>query len=195
MNVKAMVLKAAKDLYKLKLVAGTSGNISMRNPNKKDSFYITPSGMSYEDMTEEDIVEINSKGEPVNKNQKPSSEWPMHINVYLNYDKYNAIVHTHSPFATGFAVNNQEIPTILIEMTPFLGGDIKVAPFAKAGSQELAEIIIPYLDDRNSCLLANHGTISCGATMNDAFLSAEYVEDAAKIYYYAKTSGNPVILK
>ena len=80
-------------------------------------------------------------------------------------------------------------------MKPFLGGDIKVAPFRPAGSMELAEVIIPYLEDRAACLLANHGVIAAGKTMESAFVAAEYVEDAAKIYYYAKTSGVPVILE
>lgn len=196
MDEKKIILDAAKKLYELKLVAGTSGNISMRNLNgEEDSFFITPSGLGYEGMVSEDIVEVDSNGVPKNPAQKPSSEWQMHLEVYKNYPEINAIVHTHSPFATGFAVNRQDIPLILIEMRPFLGGDLKVAPFAPAGTEELAKSIIPYLKDRNSCLLANHGTISCGKDMEEAFTASEYVEDAAKIYYYAKTSGTPVILK
>ena len=146
-------------------------------------------------MTEEDIVEIKREGKPINPNQKPSSEWKMHIEVYKKYPYINAIVHTHSTIATAFAVNHQDIPLILIEMKPFLGGDIKVAPFKPAGSKELAEVIVPYLENRTACLLANHGVIAVGKDMESAFVAAEYVEDAAKIYYYAKTSGNPVILE
>ena len=119
----------------------------------------------------------------------------MHVCVYERFKKYNAIVHTHSTFATSFAVTHEDIPLILIEMRPYLGGDLHVAPYRPAGSKELGEVILPYLEDRNSCLLANHGTISCGETLEDAFMAAEYVEDAAKIYYYAKTSGTPVIIK
>lgn len=195
MNGKKIVLDAAKKLYNEKLVAGTSGNISLRNIEKgEDSFYITASGLSYDTMTEDDVVEINSEGIPVNLNQKPSSEWKMHMEVYKKYPNVNAIVHTHSTIATGFAVNHQDIPLILIEMRPFLGGDVKVAPFRPAGSKELAEVILPFLEDRTACLLANHGVITVGKDMESAFIAAEYVEDAAKIYYYAKTSGTPVIL-
>lgn len=195
MNEKKIILEASKRLYNLKLVAGTSGNISYRNSkDKENSFYITPSGLSYEDMKEEDIVEMDKDGIPKIALQKPSSEWQMHIEIYKNYPKINAIVHTHSPIATGFAVNHQTIPLILIEMKPFLGGEVEVSPFRKAGSKELGEVIIPYLKDKNACLLANHGVIAVGKTMEEAFLAAEYVEDAAKIYYYSKTSGVPVIL-
>ena len=195
MNVKEMIVEAGRKMYNTGLVAGTSGNISMRNPDKEDSFFITPSSMAYDQIQEHDIVEINSKGEPYIKGQRPSSEWQMHVSVYKRFEKYNAIVHTHSTFATSFAVTHENIPLILIEMKPYLGGDLHVAPYRPAGSKELGEVILPYLEDRNSCLLANHGTISCGETLEDAFMAAEYVEDAAKIYYYAKTSGTPVIIK
>ena len=195
MNVKEMIVEAGRKMYNTGLVAGTSGNISMRNPDKEDSFFITPSSMAYDQIQEHDIVEINSKGEPYIKGLRPSSEWQMHVCVYERFKKYNAIVHTHSTFATSFAVTHEDIPLILIEMRPYLGGDLNVAPYRPAGSKELGEVILPYLEDRNSCLLANHGTISCGETLEDAFMAAEYVEDAAKIYYYAKTSGTPVIIK
>ena len=195
MNVKEMIVEAGRKMYNTGLVAGTSGNISMRNPDKEDSFFITPSSMAYDQIQEHDIVEINSKGEPYIKGLRPSSEWHMHVCVYERFKKYNAIVHTHSTFATSFAVTHEDIPLILIEMRPYLGGDLHVAPYRPAGSKELGEVILPYLEDRNSCLLANHGTISCGETLEDAFMAAEYVEDAAKIYYYAKTSGTPVIIK
>lgn len=195
MNVKEMIVEAGRKMYNTGLVAGTSGNISMRNPDKEDSFFITPSSMAYDQIQEHDIVEINSKGEPYIKGLRPSSEWQMHVCVYERFKKYNAIIHTHSTFATSFAVTHEDIPLILIEMRPYLGGDLHVAPYRPAGSKELGEVILPYLEDRNSCLLANHGTISCGETLEDAFMAAEYVEDAAKIYYYAKTSGTPVIIK
>ena len=195
MNVKQMIVEAGRKMYNTGLVAGTSGNISMRNPDKEDSFFITPSSMAYDQIQEHDIVEINSKGEPYIKGQRPSSEWQMHVSVYKRFEKYNAIVHTHSTFATSFAVTHENIPLILIEMKPYLGGDLHVAPYRPAGTKELGEVILPYLEDRNSCLLENHGTISCGETLEDAFMAAEYVEDAAKIYYYAKTSGTPVIIK
>ncbi|MBS9784549.1 MAG: class II aldolase/adducin family protein [Oceanivirga sp.] len=195
MNIKKMIVEAGKKLYDIKLVAGTSGNISMRNPYKEDSYFITPSSMSYDQITEDDIVEINSNGIPYIEGKVPSSEWRMHIEVYKKYENYNAIVHTHSTFATALAVNNEDIPYILVEMKAYLGGDIKVAPFRKAGSVELGEVILPYLEDRNSCLLANHGTVSCGKDLEEAFIAAEYVEDAAKIYYYSKTMGTPKVLE
>lgn len=195
MDLREKLVQAGKKLYNKGLVAGTSGNLSIRNTEKEDSFFITPSSMRYDDITVDDIVEINSQGQPYITEKKPSSEWRMHIEVYKEYPEYNAIVHTHSTFATALSVVHEDIPLILVEMKPYLGGDIKVAPFIPAGTRELGQVILPYLKDRNSCILGNHGTISCGKNIEEAFTAAEYVEDAAKIYYYAKTMGNPRILK
>lgn len=193
MNYKKLLVDYGKKLLDKKLVAGTSGNLSLRG--QADEIYITPSGMNYLEITENDIVKINFKGEILEGDKKPSSEWMMHVEIYKNYPNYNAIVHTHSPIATAFAVSRKKIPLILIEMKPFLGGEIEVAPFKPSGSLELAKSLIPYLKKSNSCLLANHGVVSCGRNIESAFLSAEYVEDAAKIYYYSLNIGDPKIIE
>lgn len=193
MNYKKLLVDYGKKLLDKKLVAGTSGNLSLRGQG--DEIYITPSGMDYLEITEDDIVKINFMGEILEGDKKPSSEWMMHVEIYKNYPKYNAIVHTHSPIATAFAVSRKKIPLILIEMKPFLGGEIEVAPFKPSGSLELAKSLIPYLKKSNSCLLANHGVVSCGKDIESAFLSAEYVEDAAKIYYYSLNIGEPKIIE
>ncbi|MDU7114794.1 MAG: class II aldolase/adducin family protein [Peptoniphilus harei] len=193
MNYKKLLVAYGKKLLDKKLVAGTSGNLSLRG--QADEIYITPSGMDYLEITEDDIVKINFMGEILEGDKKPSSEWMMHVEIYKNYPKYNAIVHTHSPIATAFAVSRKKIPLILIEMKPFLGGEIEVVPFKPSGSLELAKSLIPYLKKSNSCLLANHGVVSCGKDIESAFLSAEYVEDAAKIYYYSLNIGEPKIIE
>lgn len=192
MNYRKLLVEYGKKLLDKNLVAGTSGNLSLRGED--DEIYITPSGMDYLEITEDDIVKINFKGEVLGGDKRPSSEWQMHVEIYKNYPSYSAIVHTHSPFATAFAVCHKKIPLILIEMEAFLGGDIDLAPFHPAGSLELAKSLIPYLNNSNSCLLANHGVLSCGRDMESAFLSAEYVEDAAKIYYYSLNIGDPKII-
>lgn len=193
MNYKKLLVAYGKKLLDKNLVAGTSGNLSLRG--QADEIYITPSGMDYLEITEDDIVKINFMGEILEGVKKPSSEWMMHVEIYKNYPNYNAIVHTHSPIATAFAVSRKKIPLILIEMKPFLGGEIEVAPFKPSGSLELAKSLIPYLKKSNSCLLANHGVVSCGKNIESAFLSAEYVEDAAKIYYYSLNIGEPKIIE
>ena len=193
MNYRKKLVDYGLKMYKSGLVAGTSGNISIKEND--DSYYITPSSMAYDKISEKDIVRIHKDGKAYDSNQRPSSEWQMHIAIYEAYDKYKAIVHTHSTIATAFAVARVDIPLILIEMKPFLGGEIKVAPFAPAGSKNLGQAIIPYLDEANSCLLANHGEVSCGKSLEEAYIAAEYVEDAAKIYYHALQIGKPFVLE
>lgn len=196
MNDREVLLAAAKKLYDLKLVAGTSGNLSLRShdENGREIILITPSSIGYDVMTTEQLVAMSPDGTVLEPGKRPSSEWQMHLALFRAHPHINAVVHTHSPIATGFAVNHQTIPQILIEMGPFIGGDIPLAPFAPAGSAELAEIVTPYFSQRNACLMANHGVLCAGTSMDAAFLVAEYVEDAARIYYYAKTSGTPVVL-
>ena len=81
MNIKKMIVEVGNRMYNTKLVAGTSGNISVRNPEKEDSYFITPSSIPYDQITEDDIVEINSKGEPYIKGLRPSSEWRLHVQI------------------------------------------------------------------------------------------------------------------
>ena len=94
MNYRKLLVDYGKKLLDKNLVAGTSGNLSIRGEDE-NTFYITPSGIDYLEITEKDIVRINSKGESLDKFRKPSSEWRMHIEIYKNYPNYNAVVHTH----------------------------------------------------------------------------------------------------
>ena len=127
-NWKQELLETAKKLYKEKLVAGTSGNISVYNKKTKEML-ITPTGTDYEMMVLDDLVVMKLDGTIMEGHNKPSSEWKMHAKVYVEREDVGGVVHTHSPYATGFAVCNEGIPVILIEMIPFLGGDVQVAKF------------------------------------------------------------------
>ena len=169
MNDREVLLAAAKKLYNMKLVAGTSGNLSMRShdENGNEIMLITPSSISYDIMTEDQLVAVALDGTVLEAGKRPSSEWKMHLALINAYPWINAVVHTHSPMASGFAVNHQCIPFILVEMRYFLGGDIPVAPFAPAGSAELAEIVVPYFTDRKACLMENHGVLCAGAACGD----------------------------
>ena len=146
-------------------------------------------GIPYETMTEDDIVVINIEGKIIEGKHKPSSEWQMHTGIYKNLSNVNAIVHTHSPYATSFAVNHKDIPVVLIEMVPFIGGDIKVSRFELPGTEELGKSVIEKLKDRNACLMANHGVVAIGKNLKEAHIRALYVEDVAKIYSIALNNG------
>lgn len=190
-SLKREVLQIAKKAYEEKLMAGTSGNMSIYD-SESGHMMITPSSYDYSIMEEEDIVVIDLDGNLVEGIHKPSSEWRMHAEIYRQLPEVRAIVHTHSPYATSFAVNHQEIPEVLIEMSIFLKGSIEVSPYAKQGSREVGLNAVPILRKKNACLMANHGVVAVGADIRQAYINSVYVEDTAKIYHMALSVGTPV---
>lgn len=187
-NVKAKILEVAKNSFRQGLFAGTSGNLSAYI-KEKGCVIITPSSIRYETMKLEDLVVIDLDGNIIEGYNKPSSEWQMHCMVYKECDHVASVFHTHSPYATSFAVSGIEIPMILIEMLPFLGGSVPVAGIALPGTDEMGIEAIKFLKDRNACLLSNHGVLTVGNSVDQSYIRAEYVEDAAKIYHYALLNG------
>ena len=186
-EAKKKVLYWSKKGYANALFAGTSGNLSIFLP-ERELVVITPSSVRYDSMLLEDIVVTDFDGNKVEGHQAPSSELKLHMAVYKN-GLAKSVVHTHSPYATAFAVNQKDIPLILIEMIPFLGGEVHCTEFAPAGSIELANIATAGLQEKKVCLLANHGVVAIGDTIEKAYIRAEYVEDAAKICKLAMIGG------
>ena len=180
-EMKKTVLWHAKQAYKEKLFAGTSGNLSVYD-READVMAITPSSLHYGLMQEEDIVIMRLDGTIVEGSRKPSSEWQMHQVIYQNKPEVRAVVHTHSPYATSFAVNHKEIPVILVEMMLFLAGRVRVADFAINGTKEVGDAVVKALYNRKACTMANHGAVAVGESLEKAYLSAIYLEDVAKIY-------------
>lgn len=187
------IQETALRAYNEQLVAGTSGNVSIFD-HEAGIMAITPSNMNYSIMRPEDVVLMKLDGTIVEGAHKPSSEWRMHAGVYAERKDVNAIIHTHSPYATSFAVLHEEIPVILVEMMPFLGGEIPLSQFGMPGTDELAVNANKVLVNRNSCLLMNHGVLVIGKDLDQAYIRAQYVEDAARIYHYAREVGKPVTL-
>jgi ribulose-5-phosphate 4-epimerase/fuculose-1-phosphate aldolase len=188
-ETKKILLKMAHRSYEEALFAGTSGNLSVYD-REKETMIITPSSIPYETMEEEDLVLMRLTGEIIEGKHKPSSEWRMHAAVYKERKDVGAVVHTHSPYATSFAVNRESIPVILIEMIPFLGGDVMVADFALPGTEDVGLEALKVLKGRNACLMSNHGVLAVGETLEQAHIRAIYVEDAAKIYSLARSNGD-----
>ncbi len=185
---KQKIIDTARLSYQMALFAGTSGNLSMYDP-ETGIMTITPSSIAYEILETEDMVLMTLDGEIIEGKSKPSSEWRMHAAVYKNRPEIRAVIHTHSPYATSFAVNGEDIPIILIEMIPFIGGEIPLAQFALPGTEEMGLEALKVLQESQACLLANHGVLAIGENMEQTHLRAVYVEDAAKIYSLAKSNG------
>ena len=188
-EIKKRVLDTTLLSYRQGLFAGTSGNLSEFDP-ETGYLYITPSTYPYEAMTEDDIMVITLDGTIIAGTHRPSSEWRMHAAIYRDMaPEVLTVVHTHSPYATAFAVCRRAIPIILIEMVPFLGGDVPVADFAVPGTDDVGASAVRALTDRNACLMANHGVLAVGKTLDQAHVRAIYVEDAAKICGIAESMG------
>ena len=187
---KKEVIKFAKMLNDKKISALRSGNISMRY---KNGFLITPSGQKYSSLKVKDIVFIKLHGE-YNKNQKPSSEWKFHQDIYISKKKANAIVHSHSTNATALSTHNKKIPPFHYMVALAGGTDIKCAKYATYGTRELSKNILKALKNRSACLIANHGQIAFGRNLSDAFELAEEVDNLAKQYIKALVLGRPKLL-
>jgi len=191
-DYKKQVLEYAQKSFRQGLMAGTSGNLSVLSDDGK--IVITPSSISYAEMTPNDVMVIDHNGTVLEGPHKPSSEWPMYVEIYKNMPEVRSVVHTHSPYATAFAVINESIPLILIEMVFFLKGDIRVAPVAPQGTAKVGKGVVEALKGRGACLMQNHGVVSVGKDLAEAFIRMEYTEDAAKICHMARAIGTPTII-
>ncbi|MGP4092184.1 class II aldolase/adducin family protein [Streptomyces sp. KR55] len=146
------------------LVVGTSGNVSVR---VRDTVLVTPSGVPYDRLTPDDLTAVDLDGRQVRGTLVPTSELPMHLAVYRTTDA-RAVVHTHAVHATAVSTLVRELPAIHY-MAGALGGPVRVAPYATYGTEELAENMLHALADRSGCLLQNHGTLTYGATLDQAY--------------------------
>ena len=187
---KKEIIKFAKMLNDKKLSALRSGNISIRY---KNGFLITPSGQKYSSLKVKDIVFVNLEGE-FNKKQKPSSEWRFHQDIYISKTNAKAIVHSHSTNATALSIHNKKIPSFHYMVALAGGSDIKCAKYATYGTRELSKNILKALKNRFACLIANHGQITFGSSLAEAFELAEEVDNLAKQYIKALLLGRPKLL-
>jgi len=189
---RALIVEYGKKLITSGLTKGTGGNISIYN-RQEGLMVISPSGLDYFETAPEDIVILNLKGEIVDGRRKPSSELEMHSIFYRKREDINAIVHTHSPFATTIAALNWDLPAVSY-LVAYAGPDVRCAKYASFGTPELANSAFEAMKERRAVLLANHGLLAGATDIANAFNIAEEIEFSAEIYYRAKSIGNPVIL-
>ncbi|PID73697.1 MAG: fuculose phosphate aldolase [Desulfobacterales bacterium] len=174
------------------LTTGTGGNLSILN-RRASLMAVTPSGLYYDELTPADIVVAGLNGRVVDGHRKPSSELAFHLAVYEIRPDVNAVVHTHSPWATTLACLGWELPAVHY-LVGFSGHKVPLAPYAAFGTKELAGVVRDHLGDFNALLLANHGLITVGGNIDAAFAAAEEIEFVARVYGQAKAMGDPVIL-
>lgn len=184
------LIKTAQGISPAGLGLGTSGNVSARVDG---GFLITPSAFPYDQCQNEDVVFVGMDGRFQGK-RRPSSEWRFHRDIYASREDANAIVHVHSPACTALACLHKSIPAFHYMIAIAGGDDIRCAAYATYGTQELSDNALKALEARNACLLANHGMISIGEDLRQAFSVALEVEDLASIYSQALKMGEPCIL-
>ena len=174
-----------------------SGNISMRSKEaEKDGYLITPSGKKYESLKPEDIVfmGLNDEGKKSGSENKPSSEWRFHRDIYINKKNAEAIVHAHSPHATAVSSHGKSIPPFHYMIALAGGEDIKCAEYATFGTKDLSKNIIKALENRSACLMSNHGQVAFGKNLDQAFELAQEIENICHQYTIALKLGKPKIL-
>lgn len=174
------------------LIAGRDGNLSVRLG--ADRVLVTPSGFIKSLVTAADMVEVDFTGKPRRKSsRKPTSELDLHLRILRHRPDVHAVVHAHPPAATGFAVAGQEIPGNLLPELIFVVGPVPLVPFGMPGTPELGDRIVPYLEDRRhqALLLANHGAVTLGTTLDEAWIRMESLEHSARIITAAHAVGEP----
>ncbi|WP_328805657.1 class II aldolase/adducin family protein [Sabulicella rubraurantiaca] len=186
------LVAAARRLDALGFMPSKSGNLSVRTPR---GFRITPAGLPYAELSEDDLVECDADGVPFNGRRRPSSEWRLHATLYAARPEVEAVVHTHSPCATALSCARQSIPPFHYMILSAGGTDIPCARHATFGTEDLAVEAAVALVGRRACLLANHGVVAVGASLSAAETLAREVENLASQYLSLLAAGlQPVLL-
>jgi L-fuculose-phosphate aldolase len=187
------IVAAARELERIGLNQGTAGNISLRDG---DGMLITPSGVRSCDIRSESIawMELSDRLGAFVGPCPPSSEWRFHLDILRARPDVNAVVHTHSPYATTLSTLRREIPAVHYMIAAFGGPRVNCVDYAPFGTAELSDLVVAGLGQGHGVLLGNHGAIVTGADLAKAMWRAVELEALAKIYYLGSLAGQPVVL-
>ena len=184
------IVDACRDMTRLGLTQGTSGNISVRAPG---GLLITPSGLSYDEMAPGDIVPLGMDGSHEGP-LAPSSEWRFHRDILAARGEAGAVVHAHPPHATAFALCRMDIPAVHYMIAAAGGPTLRCAGYATFGTPELSALVLQALDGRQACLMAHHGMVAMGTDLAKAMWLAVEVETLCRQYALALQIGTPHVL-
>jgi len=182
------IVRVGRMLAQCGLVAGTDGNLSVRLDAER--ILITPSGLAKGRLQPEDMVIVDHQGAHIDGAAKPSSEMAMHLFIYRQRPEMAACVHAHPPHATAFAVAGAELPEDILPEVAVFVGRIPLTEYAPPGTEAVPNSLAPFVDDCNAFLLRNHGVMTIGQTLEQAYNRLETVEQYAKILYLARTLGD-----
>jgi L-ribulose-5-phosphate 4-epimerase len=183
------------ELPRYGLVAWTSGNLSARVPGE-ELMVIKASGVPYDELTTDAIVVCDLQGALVEGELAPSSDAATHGYVYRHMPEVGGVAHTHSPYATAWAIHGEPIPCVMTAMADEFGGEIPVGPFALIGDEEIGRGVVDTLAEHRSpaVLMRSHGVFTLGSGPRDAIKAAVMCEDAARIVHLARALGDPIPL-
>lgn len=179
-------------MWEEKLISGSGGQISARIPGT-DMIMIKPSGFSLGSLKPEDMVIIDANGKKVEGKYSPSSEVPFHTALYRARSDIGAVVHAQSRFATAFGIANKELLPIWCEAFTLARG-VPVAPYRTGGTEALAKVVVETMGDKYAVILQNHGTVSVGPRLEDAYQTSKDVEWLAEIQFLSTMLGEPILL-
>lgn len=184
---KQNIVRMAAQLYDRGYVVADDGNISLRID---DGYYVTAAGTYFSRVTETQIVKVGKDGEVSGENYsqvRPTSELAMHMEVYRQREDVSAAIHAHAPYSTAFSLlGGDKIDCLLTEINYTLG-QVPIAPFARPGTKEVPESIRDLVKKFDGIILSNHGVLTLGKSLDEAYWNLERVEHFAKICYLANT--------
>ncbi|WP_426126482.1 class II aldolase/adducin family protein [Pararhizobium sp. PWRC1-1] len=191
--VRQSIIDHCRKMNALGINQGTSGNISARY---EDRMLITPSAAPYDEMTPDMIASLPLEGEygAWDGPRKPSTEWRFHLDIMRSRPEVHAVIHTHAIYSTILAIAHKPIPACHYMIAAFGGDDVKVCDYARYGTKELSDNILKAMEGRTACLMANHGMLATGASLEKAMWAAVELETIAKQYYHALLIGGAVVL-
>jgi L-ribulose-5-phosphate 4-epimerase len=181
------------ELPRNELVVWTAGNVSARVPGR-DLLVIKPSGVSYDELTPDNMVVCDLEANLVEGEHQPSSDTAAHAYVYKHMPEINGVVHTHSTYATAWAARGEPIPCVLTMMGDEFGGEIPIGPFALIGDDSIGQGIVSTLSGHRSraVLMQNHGPFTIGTSAKSAVKTAVLCEEVARTVHVARQLGNPI---
>lgn len=169
-------------------VAGSDGNLSVRSG--PDQLLITPAGRALGSLDTADLLRIDRQGNVIEGEGRPSSETAMHLAIYSRRPEVAAVVHAHPVFSTAFAAVGEEIPWDILPETAVFVGPIPLTDYAAPGTDELPQAVDRYLADHHALLLKNHGVVTLGRSLDEAYSRLGTIEHTAQILFYARQLGS-----
>lgn len=190
-ELRAEVIDVLRRLEAAGLVTGTSGNVSARDA-ETGLVAVSPTTIPYDRMQPQDVSVVDREGEQL-EGAPPSVELPMHLAIQAGRPEVAAVVHTHSPYATGLAAVLDEIPVVLAEQASAVGGAIPIIPYAPTGERAMGEAVLA-AGDAWAAIVRSHGPVCLGRSLGEALRCAFAVEEAAQVYAVAREHGDPALL-